>query len=201
MKNIIFGGAGMTVIVLVSVILLSVAGRGIRSHELNIAVARAVKNTVETGYERAQTEGNSASLKEEMTAYLGQEIINAVQSEAAVQIEVLEMELEKGIVSARVTEGFLYPNGKQSEVSVTKTAIADREGESEARNYTVKYYVDGSLYKEYSICGGDPLIVPADPSEEGKRFAGWIVQEGGAVEADAGRTVEGDYEFRAVFEE
>lgn len=200
MKNIIYGGAGIAIIVIVSAILLSVMGRSARSHELNLAVARAVKNTVQTGYERACEEGNNESLTEEMTAYLGQAVLQSVHSEASVEIDILEMDPEKGIVSARVTEEFTYPNGKSGRVSVVKTAIADRQELKETQNCTIRYYVGDWLYKEYSIFKGDAVIVPKEPSVSGKQFKGWVSKSDHTEKPDAGMEVEKNYDFEAVFE-
>ncbi|MCI8991115.1 MAG: hypothetical protein HFG80_00070 [Eubacterium sp.] len=200
MKNIIFGGAGIAIIVIVSAILLSVTGRGTRSHELNLAVARAVKNTVQAGYERACEEGNSKALTEEMTAYLGQAVLQSVHSEASVEIDILEMDPEKGVVSAKVTEKFTYPNGKKGQVSVRKTAIADRQAPEEANNYIIRYYVNDWLYKEYSICKGDPMIEPKAPVMPGKQFKGWINKANQTKKPDTEMEVDKNYDFEAVFE-
>ncbi len=41
------------------------------------------------------------------------------------------------------------------------------------KTYTVTYKVDGSVYKTYKLEAGDKITVPADPTKDGYKFAGW----------------------------
>ncbi len=41
------------------------------------------------------------------------------------------------------------------------------------KTYTVTYKVDGSVYKTYKLEPGKKITVPANPSKEGYKFAGW----------------------------
>ena len=39
--------------------------------------------------------------------------------------------------------------------------------------FTVTYKVDGEVYKTYKVIAGTKIPVPADPTKDGKEFAGW----------------------------
>lgn len=41
------------------------------------------------------------------------------------------------------------------------------------KTYTVTYKVDGKVYKTYKHESGDKITVPADPTKDGYKFAGW----------------------------
>lgn len=41
------------------------------------------------------------------------------------------------------------------------------------KTYTVTYKVDGAVYKTYKLSAGSKITVPADPTKDGCKFAGW----------------------------
>ena len=77
--------------------------------------------------------------------------------------------------------------------------ILDRQ-ENEKKYYTVRYYVDDSIYKSYVLAEGGVLIVPKEPQMEGHSFAGWRDASGNMLDVSSQLLfVKNDIELYAVW--
>ena len=90
---------------------------------------------------------------------LREEIAMRISSDTQVQTEVLACDMEKGLLSVRVTERFSLPGGRQKTLVFAKTAIIDRSIEEE-ETVDIRFDVDGSVYKVYSLQPGEVYPEP-----------------------------------------
>lgn len=118
MKNIILGIIGVCVILYTFFAGLDVLTFQTSKNEMEKQVSRIVENVLEAEYQT----GDAEVAKEKLT----QEITSAISKNGTVKVEVLAMDLEKGLLSVKVTKQLGLFNGKQREIVVEKTAIIER---------------------------------------------------------------------------
>lgn len=98
---------------------MTISGRSVRQNELDQAVNRAVEQTAE----RMKAEGYPVVSREELAAELSENILSSINSDSAIEIRILECDMEKGILSVQVMESFLHPNGEDGTVSAEGTVV------------------------------------------------------------------------------
>ena len=119
MKNIILGLIGVLITMYTLLIGLSILSFYTQKNALEKQVSRIVKNTLEIEFQNKDT-----VYVEQM---LLQELNECVSGEnARLQVEIRAMDLEKGILSVRVSKRVVMLNGKEREIVVEKTAIVER---------------------------------------------------------------------------
>lgn len=198
MKNIIIG---ICACVLTGILLLTVYtlhGRSIRQTELNQALDAGLKQAVDqTG--TGHTDGPRSN--EEFIALFLEKFLMQIGSHSDVEVEVLDADYEKGLLSAEATLIYKHPNGKEGSVSSRRTVIREAFLTEEPVEYcNVKYIVDGSSYKTYHVQKGTNLTIPGAPVSSGKVFKGWRELKGTDVISLVGQMVERDCVFVAVFQ-
>ena len=111
----------MSIVILsVTLSLVSVDGKMDRQDELNRAVSAAVKQAVKN----SQIEGQkNICSNDEMVAEFIQLMSVHLNSDSDVQVEVMGVDYEEGMLDVKVTESFQYLNGKEGSVSIRKCAI------------------------------------------------------------------------------
>ena len=114
----------------------------------------------------------------------------------SVKVEIAAADLEKGLLSVRVTETFTYPNGSVGTVTGSSTAILERE--TDGREVVITYYVKDEIYKQYGVQSRTAFPVPQAPEAENGSFCYWIDEDTGE-EAVFPEMVSEDKNFRAVF--
>ena len=196
MKNIIIG---ICACVLTGILLLTVYtlhGRQIRKTGLNQALDAGLKQTVDQTGTR-HTDGPKSN--EEMIALFLEKFMMQIESDSRVEVEVLDADYEKGLLSAEATLYYKHPNGKEGSVSACKTVIRFRT-EEPAEYCDVEYVVNGNSYKSYHVQKGTTLMIPGAPVSSGKVFKGWRELDGADVISLVGQIVERDCIFVAVFQ-
>lgn len=138
---------------------------------------------------------------DELVEDFKQLLMTSIDSASQIDVEVLKVDYEKGILEVNVTEHFKYINGRVGTISKKASAILDRQ-EYEDKYYTVRYYVDDNVYKSYVIAEGGTMIVPKAPQMEGYQFVGWQ-DISGNMQGDSGQMlfVENDVEWYASWKE
>ncbi len=181
MKNVILGITGGFLAVYMVILSLSLYGIQTRKNELENCLAQITEGFLEEHYvpEVLRTEQTSFLSKEEAAQMLREEIAMRISSDTQVQTEVLACDMEKGLLSVRVTERFSLPGGRQKTLVFAKTAIIDRSIEEE-ETVDIRFDVDGSVYKVYSLQPGEVYPVPKTPQKSGRRFLGWRAASGNA---------------------
>lgn len=160
----------------VMLIIMTLTGRMNRSMELKSNLPSAVEETVENlAVEQKYNIGNT----NEYLADFVENLSRILDSDCDLRVEILSTDEEKGLLSVRVTEEFLHPNGKPGTVECERTVILNKLYKPEPKKYTVKFYASktdigaGECYKTCQVQEGDVLTTPAAPQMEGKTFIGW----------------------------
>lgn len=175
MKNIVTMVVSMLLGAVTLLIVMVVNGRMNRSMELKSNLPSAVEETVEILADQKYSIGNA----NEYLADFVENLARILDSDCDLKVEIISKDTEKGLLSVRVTEEFLHPNGKNGTVECERTVILNKLYEPEPEIYTVRFFVNKSdigvveCYKSIQVLEGDMITAPAAPQVEGKTFAGW----------------------------
>ena len=119
MKNMILGLIGIFITLYTLLIGLNVLYVQTQKNELEKQVSRIVKNTLENEYQKGEAAFVEQMLVQELTAVLSTE-------RDRLEIEVQGIDLEKGLLSVKVTKHVEMLNGREKAIVVEKTAIMER---------------------------------------------------------------------------
>lgn len=182
MKNVIISIGLVMMMIITILILYTIYGQNTRQNEVEEALTVAVEQTLENMKIDKSYDVNSV---EEFIADFNQNLILAIESDSTLEVNILSVDIEKGLLDVEVVETFVQPNGSKGTVSCRKTVILE-----EYKNYAPAYYsVDFLAEKEYksavfsnfktfSICENSNVIVPsAFPVQEGHSFVGWSLDK------------------------
>lgn len=140
MKNIFLGVIGMFLLLYTTVLQLGVFQINTRENEIENCLSEVLESTLKNHYygldnlnsavcERIPKEYLPGYLEEEEIAHqVAEDIKLRLGSDSQVDITILACDMEKGILSAEVTQTFLMPGGKEKTLSGKKTVIVEREG-------------------------------------------------------------------------
>lgn len=203
MKQTVLGTIVVTITLIVTSILFSIDSRTIRQQEIENALEEALKSCAESIWVNSTY---AAQTENEFAADLIQTITTQIESDSAVSIRILDLDNEKGIVSAEAVLKYKYPNGKTGTVSTVKTVIMEKNvfnpDADIKQTYTVAFYLpdvlEDELYKQYKVLENAACIVPENPEIEGKTFVRWQTADGTEVNPSTLQVVS-DVSLFAVF--
>ena len=118
MKNTILGIVGIFITIYTIAIGLEVYNIQVRKNQLDNSISRIVQKTLEEYYQGDNTQAKQA---------LERGIYESLHPNAKIEIEVLALDMKKGIISVVVTEEYRQMNGTIRREAVSKTAIMERE--------------------------------------------------------------------------
>lgn len=202
MKQAVLGTVVLSITLIVASILFSLDSRTIRQQEIENALEEALKSCADIWADSTYT----AQTEDEFAADLIQTITTQIESDSAVSIRILDLDNEKGIVSAEAVLKYNYPNGKTGTVSTVKTVIMEKNvfnpDADIKQTYTVAFYLpdvpEDELYKQYKALENAACIVPENPEIEGKTFVRWQTADGTEVNPSTLQVVS-DVSLFAVF--
>lgn len=202
MKQAVLGTVVLSITLIVASILFSLDSRSIRQQEIENALEEALKSCADIWADSTYT----AQTEDEFAADLIQTITTQIESDSAVSIRILDLDNEKGIVSAEAVLKYNYPNGKTGTVSTVKTVIMEKNvfnpDADIKQTYTVAFYLpdvpEDELYKQYKVLETAACIVPENPEIEGKTFVRWQTADGTEVNPSTLQVVS-DVSLFAVF--
>ena len=148
-------------------------------NELENCFSRVMQQTLENYY---RTDDTSVAIQ-----MLEQELADALSQEEDLEVAITCMDLQKGILSAVVTEDISLLNGKQKRLSFEKTVLMDRKAITEPQ-VTIEFYVNDEIYKTYTLVKGEFCPMPKLPEgvcgwiEEGNESEGMITSIGAVRE-------------------
>lgn len=203
MKQAVLGTVVLSITLIVASILFSLDSRSIRQQEIENALEEALKSCAESIWVNSTY---AAQTENEFAADLIQTITTQIESDSAVSIRILDLDNEKGIVSAEAVLKYKYPNGKTGTVSTVKTVIMEKNvfnpDADIKQTYTVAFYLpdvpEDELYKQYKVLENAACIVPENPEIEGKTFVRWQTADGTEVNPSTLQVVS-DVSLFAVF--
>ena len=180
MKNITVFIYATVIGVIILFIVMTIGGKTNRSMELKSNMPSAVETALESSMVKQNYEVNNNS---ELLADYAETMAMAVDSNADLGIDVMNINYAQGLLSVKTSEKFKHPNGNDGSVSDQRTVILNKLVEEEKHVYTVRYYktaddVGITLYKKYEVQEGTSVPVPVDPIMEEKTFSGWIGSAG-----------------------
>ena len=202
MKQAVLGTVVLSITLIVASILFSLDSRSIRQQEIENALEEALKSCADIWADSTYT----AQTEDEFAADLIQTITTQIESDSAVSIRILDLDNEKGIVSAEAVLKYNYPNWKTGTVSTVKTVIMEKNvfnpDADIKQTYTVAFYLpdvpEDELYKQYKVLENAACIVPENPEIEGKTFVRWQTADGTEVNPSTLQVVS-DVSLFAVF--
>jgi hypothetical protein len=119
-----FLGFGITICSIVSLaIILTLCNVNLRQNELNHAVEHALKTTIENQFDETTYTADS---KEELVADFLEALLVQINSDSRIKVEVLEVDVQKGLLSVEVKEIFQHPIGTEGQVAVKRTVIMEQ---------------------------------------------------------------------------
>jgi hypothetical protein len=149
----------------------TVAGREKRTTELESALSLAMEQAIDhLQYQDVYSPVND----EELVAVFEQQLLVQLTAEADYEVRILDVDCEKGLLSAEVTEHFTHLNGREGSITVQKLAILDQVAEQSI--YGTKeltFLTEDGIYRRYVLEAGSALIVPRQPYMENGTFMGW----------------------------
>ena len=134
----------------------------------------------------------------EFVAYFSQLLLFQLESDSAIQVEILAADAEKGVLDVRVTETYQNILGQERKMACRKSVILEEYTEKKGY-HTVTFLADGKVYDQYSLYEGGKAVNRKDTEKSGKSFRYWVKQ-GEHQKCDVEHLqVEGDLTLEAVF--
>jgi hypothetical protein len=111
---------------------------------------------------------------EELVALFEEQLLVQLTAEADYEVRILDVDCEKGLLSAEVTEHFTHLNGREGSITVQKLAILDQVAErSIYGTKELTFWTEDGIYRRYVLEAGSALVVPRQPYLEDETFLGW----------------------------
>lgn len=181
MKN----AAIMIVSVILGVIALAsvmtITGRTDRQTELSANLSSAVEETVNTLLVKKQYQ---LADREEFIADFRENLAKVIDSDCDITVNVAGMDLQKGLLSVRVTAEYEHPNGEPGSVTCERTVIFDQTKAEEVGICVVRFYLapGGECYKQYKLHPGECPAPLKSPQSAYGSFAGWFDADGNLID-------------------
>lgn len=165
--------------ILTIVMTVTMCGRMNRSTEIRSNTDSAAEDTVSAA---KVTEDYAIASNQEMLSDFMESMSVAMDSNGALEMKVMGVDFDKGMLSVNVNEKFTNPNGNAGLIKDDgKTVILNKLTEEQIKTFTVTFYKnagDTEIYKKYVLNEGEAIPVPAAPSQDGKTFTGWTCSTG-----------------------
>ena len=204
MKQVTLGLVSGLIIIIFAVILINLNSKADRKQQLTDNLAEAVEETAQSVFKEKNYDVND---NDEFIADFLETLLSEIDSDGTLTVNVVEADLEKGILSVDVVEEFKYTNGNTGYVQTQKTIILNQTVEEETPVYTASFYLDkdsvgtDETYKVYTLYEGESLLTPVEPkdiTDEGKTFLYWSDLKGNKYTNISG-TISSNLKFYAVW--
>ena len=217
MKNAIIASVLVLLFIISSLILLTVYNQNTRQNELEDNLSTAVEQALEN---LKIKKSYSIDNTDEFVADFLENLLVGIESDSEIKVEILSVDIEKGLLDVNVTETYKQPNGSKKSISCRKTIILEEYEQKPPAQYAVRFMTtvtgndyDFVDYKVYTLTHGSMVIVPGtNPEKEGYTFVGWSAEKPTAEneyspetinisDIDGKLAVEKKLTYYAVFEE
>lgn len=171
MKTFVFGILGLLITCFVGITVLMLSTLDTRKNNLENDLALSLETAMKEAYSYAGTaEGFS---EEEFQAALVENIISQTGDQPdRLQIHLLALDLEKGLVSVEVVKQ-VQTVWRQTQISCLKTLILDRSADTEEQWVQIRFLVEHMEYAAFELPEHDAVILPPEPHRAGVVFQGW----------------------------
>ena len=127
MKNVILGIIGCFVIIYTTLLSLEVYSINVRKNEIDKSISYVLQKTMRDYYQKYELCPRNYEISDSTVTFeVTEEIKDRLKSDSEKSIDVIVCDMNKGIISVRVTEKFLLPAGQIKEISCKKTVIFDK---------------------------------------------------------------------------
>jgi len=172
-------------------ILSTIDGRRIRNQEATDSLRLAIESTIQDlNNEKFNINDNQTFIADFIQALAIQ-----IESNSTIAVNVLDVDYEKGMLSIEVVEHYMHPNGKTGTVACVKTVIFEQDINriviEAAKQVKITFLVPGNgtnvIYKEFNVKKGSEIIIPQNPTIEGKAFLQWTLNGSKYILSDLDR--------------
>lgn len=142
MKQVILGILGTAMVIYTVISCMAVYSISSRRNEMENCLATVLKQNMDAYYVRQiprwekKTDGGTASWEvvyeperkysdEQVAAFVKQDLVTQLRSDSKVTVSILACDMEKGILSAGITEQFFLPNGQEKVLRCSKTLVVE----------------------------------------------------------------------------
>lgn len=152
MSNIVRSVLYTVIIGLLILIVSTISGKTTREVEMENNLSTAVEQALQDILTNGGYEINKYDIadNDEFAAEFMQCLMVHLQTDADVTVDIIEIDKEKGILSLKVTETYMHPNGNKGTLSYTRTVILDDyKTPSKYSNVTVTFMLnENTVYKK-----------------------------------------------------
>lgn len=165
MKNVVTGIMMSIILALITIIILTTDDRIIRINEVNTALADALDESINV----LDMDKYSITDTDELIADVTQGLLMQIESDAAVIVNVMDADKDKGIVTIEAVENFTKPTGAYGQTAATRTILLEKQQvqdtyDEDNQQFNITYLnTDGTEYITYSIKNNEQLIIPITP--------------------------------------
>jgi hypothetical protein len=171
MRNIVIGICSFVFFLLLLLVGYTVAGREKRYAELEGALNFAMEQTMER---LEYPDENSPTNDEQLVALFEQLFFAQVTAKADYEIQILDVDCEKGLLSVEVTEHYTHLNGRAGSISAQKLVLLDQAaGDETDKMVELTFWVGEQVYRRYELTAGSAMVIPRPPYLETGTFGGW----------------------------
>lgn len=171
MKKVVALICGVTTLIIIMLILLTIQGRDIRQTELDNAVDSSMEKAMSMLYAE---DGLAPETNDELVALFMEALVVQIDSASDLEVDILAVDVEKGLLSVEAKLIYTHPIGTQGVVTCMRTAIKDQYWDSGlVGDFSVTFLVDEEIFKSYTFSSGQGYIDPGVPEKEGYTFLGW----------------------------
>ena len=165
MKNVVTGIMMSIMMSLFIIIILTTDDRIIRINEVNTALADALDESINV----LDMDKYSITDTDELIADVTQGLLMQIESDAAVTVNIMDADKDKGIVTVEAVENFRKASGAAGQTAATRTIILEKKQvqytyDEDNQQFNITYLnTDGTEYITYSIKKNEQLIIPITP--------------------------------------
>ena len=122
MKNAILGSTIIILICLSTLIHTSLSTTSIRQNELDDAINRAMRTTMEVAKEKKTY---AITTDEELIAEFNRNLLTSISSDSDIEVQVMGVNAAEGFLDVQVVSKYKFPTGADGKVSARKTMLLD----------------------------------------------------------------------------
>lgn len=163
-------------------IMFVIYGQTTRQNELQDTLSTAVEQSLENmKFKKNYTINNT----DEFIADFVQSLTLSIESDSDIEVNVLNVDTDKGLFDVEVKEKFRYPNKKKGTITCRKTIVLDEYQRDKDTYHFVKFVTqkeyksnDFVEFKTYSVSDKSIVIFPQEePTIKDHKFKGWSLEK------------------------
>lgn len=120
-KKALISVFSILIIVLFFLISFTLHGRNVRQTELDNALTVSIKQAMDV----LQADKGKPASEDEWKMIFLQSLASQIESESELMVNILEIDMEKGILSVEAVLKYTHPIGTEGSVSAQRTAILE----------------------------------------------------------------------------